>query len=72
MPSLPWWFLAVFVLGINFAIWGTVGVIRLMEARSAARNSRRARHDDRAGASVVKLPRRPATAAPDLKPGAAR
>jgi poly-beta-1,6-N-acetyl-D-glucosamine synthase len=37
MPVLPWWFLAVFVLGINFAIWGTVGAIRLMETRARRR-----------------------------------
>jgi len=29
MPLVPWWFLALFVLGVNFAIWGTIGVIRL-------------------------------------------
>ncbi len=23
MPELPWWFLAMFVLGVNFAIWGS-------------------------------------------------
>ena len=25
MPELPWWFLALFVLGVNFAIWGSRG-----------------------------------------------
>jgi poly-beta-1,6-N-acetyl-D-glucosamine synthase len=34
MPVLPWWFLAVFVLGVNFVIWGTVGAIRLIDSRA--------------------------------------
>ena len=51
MPALPWWFLAVFVLGVNFAIWGTVGAIRLMESRAFARA--------RARRKVIRLPRRP-------------
>ncbi len=41
MPTLPWWFLAVFVLGINFVIWGTVGAIRLTESRTARLSSLR-------------------------------
>ncbi len=41
MPALPWWFLAVFVLGINFVIWGTVGAIRLAESRTAPLSRRR-------------------------------
>jgi poly-beta-1,6-N-acetyl-D-glucosamine synthase len=41
MPALPWWFLAVFVVGANFAIWGAVGVIRLAESRKG-RMARRA------------------------------
>jgi poly-beta-1,6-N-acetyl-D-glucosamine synthase len=40
MPALPWWFLALFVLGVNFVIWGSVGAIRLTESRAA----RLARH----------------------------
>ncbi|HXW47697.1 MAG TPA: glycosyltransferase family 2 protein [Streptosporangiaceae bacterium] len=44
MPELPWWFLAVFVLGVNFVIWGTVGAIRLTETR-AARLGRHHRHE---------------------------
>ena len=40
MPELPWWFLALFVMGVNFAIWGMVGAIRFMETR-AARLARR-------------------------------
>jgi cellulose synthase/poly-beta-1,6-N-acetylglucosamine synthase-like glycosyltransferase len=35
MPVLPWWFLAVFVLGVNFVIWGIIGVVRVMETRSS-------------------------------------
>jgi poly-beta-1,6-N-acetyl-D-glucosamine synthase len=41
MPVLPWWFLAVFVLGVNFIIWGTVGVIRLTESRTGRLARRR-------------------------------
>jgi biofilm PGA synthesis N-glycosyltransferase PgaC len=41
MPVLPWWFLAVFVLGINFVIWGTVGAIRLTESRATRLSQRR-------------------------------
>jgi len=41
MPPLPWWFLAVFVVGANFAVWGAVGVIRLAESRKG-RMARRA------------------------------
>jgi biofilm PGA synthesis N-glycosyltransferase PgaC len=41
MPPLPWWFLAVFVVGANFAVWGAVGVIRLTESRKG-RMARRA------------------------------
>ena len=36
---MPWWVLAVFVLGANFALWGSVGLLRLAE--SAARRRRR-------------------------------
>jgi poly-beta-1,6-N-acetyl-D-glucosamine synthase len=41
MPALPWWFLALFVLGVNFALWGIVGVIRLAENRRARRSRQR-------------------------------
>ncbi len=41
MPEFPWWFLALFVLGVNFAIWGTIGAIRLAETRKG-RLARRA------------------------------
>ena len=41
MPALPWWFLAVFVIGANFVLWGAVGVIRLAESRKG-RMARRA------------------------------
>ena len=26
---MPWWFLAIFVFGVNFTLWGTVGLARL-------------------------------------------
>ncbi len=41
MPALPWWFLAAFALGVNFALWGTIGMIRLADSRKA-RMARRA------------------------------
>jgi poly-beta-1,6-N-acetyl-D-glucosamine synthase len=41
MPSMPWWFLAVFVLGVNFAFWGIIGVIRIAETYMARRSRRR-------------------------------
>ena len=41
MPALPWWFLAVFVIGANFVLWGAVGVIRLADSRKG-RMARRA------------------------------
>ena len=34
---MPWWVLAVFVLGANFALWGSVGLIRLAESVTARR-----------------------------------
>ncbi len=38
---MPWWLLAVFVLGANVALWGSLGLIRLGES-AAARWRRRA------------------------------
>ena len=32
---MPWWVLLIFVLGANFALWGTVGLIRLAESLAA-------------------------------------
>ena len=29
---MPWWVLLIFVLGANFALWGTVGLVRLAES----------------------------------------
>src|SRR5580700_4343820 len=59
MPVLPWWFLAVFVLGVNFVIWGSVGAIRLTESR-AGRLSRHRKQaaparNDASGASQGSL-----------------
>jgi len=59
MPVLPWWFLAVFVLGVNFAIWGAIGVIRLMETRTLALSRRRAAEVERPATKVVALPAPP-------------
>ena len=38
---MPWWVLAVFVLGANFALWGSVGLVRLAESLAARRRSGR-------------------------------
>ncbi len=32
---MPWWVLLIFVLGANFALWGTVGLVRLAESLAA-------------------------------------
>lgn len=37
---MPWWMLAVFVLGANFALWGSVGLVRLAESVAARRTGR--------------------------------
>jgi biofilm PGA synthesis N-glycosyltransferase PgaC len=53
---MPWWVLAVFVLGANFALWGSVGLVRLAESLAARRRGRRrpAREDHIVdGGSVV-------------------
>ena len=59
MPVLPWWFLAVFVLGVNFVIWGSVGAIRLTESRAGRLSSHRKRaapaRNDASGASKGSL-----------------
>lgn len=40
---VPWWVLAVVVFGANFALWGAVGLLRLLDvAVSAWRRNRRA------------------------------
>jgi poly-beta-1,6-N-acetyl-D-glucosamine synthase len=38
---MPWWALAVLVLGANFALWGAIGLIRLAEAGTFQRWSAR-------------------------------
>jgi cellulose synthase/poly-beta-1,6-N-acetylglucosamine synthase-like glycosyltransferase len=37
---MPWWSMAVLVFGVNFALWGTVGLCRLLDT-GAARLARR-------------------------------
>jgi poly-beta-1,6-N-acetyl-D-glucosamine synthase len=66
MSRLPWWFLAMFVLGINFAIWGSIGVIRLAESGTARIKRRRVAAPKRPGAKRVTLPARPGV--PKSKP----
>ncbi len=39
---MPWWALAVLMLGANFALWGAVGLIRLAESAVARRSAARA------------------------------
>ena len=36
---MPWWSMAVLVFGLNFALWGTVGLCRLLDT-GAGRLSR--------------------------------
>ncbi len=36
---MPWWSMAVLVFGLNFALWGTVGLCRLVDT-GAGRLSR--------------------------------
>ena len=54
---MPWWLLAIFVLGVNVALWGSLGLIRLGESAAAAGS----RQGHRAGAPAVR-PVRPARA----------
>ena len=37
---MPWWVLLIFVLGANFALWGTVGLVRLAESLAGRRTGR--------------------------------
>src|SRR5207302_8872352 len=39
-PVMPWWLMAVLVFGMNFALWGAVGLCRLLDM-GAARLARR-------------------------------
>jgi biofilm PGA synthesis N-glycosyltransferase PgaC len=36
---MPWWVLLIFVLGANFALWGTVGLVRLAESLAGRRTA---------------------------------
>lgn len=51
---MPWWAMAVFVFGTNFTLWGSVGLMRLLDERTG----RLRPHRENAGAD---LPARPAT-----------
>ena len=55
---MPWWFFAIFVLGFNFAIWGTVGMVRLVETCAAGLTRRRRATHAPPVASWVALPMR--------------
>ena len=37
---MPWWVLLIFVLGANFALWGTVGLVRLAESLAGGAGGR--------------------------------
>jgi poly-beta-1,6-N-acetyl-D-glucosamine synthase len=54
MPVLPWWFLAVFVLGVNFVIWGTIGAVRMTESRAARLSRHRRPARQRPAARLVR------------------
>ncbi|MDR7300169.1 glycosyltransferase family 2 protein [Haloactinomyces albus] len=34
---IPWWMLAVFVFGANFTLWGTIGLLRLLDGPTTRR-----------------------------------
>ncbi len=38
---MPWWTLAILIFGINFTLWGTVGLIRLLDREVLSRVHRR-------------------------------
>jgi poly-beta-1,6-N-acetyl-D-glucosamine synthase len=40
---MPWWALAILVFGVNFAFWGTVGLIRLLGQLTTGRRRARKR-----------------------------
>jgi len=46
---MPWWVLAVFVLGANFALWGSLGLLRLAESVARRRRSGRVRVSESPG-----------------------
>ena len=49
---MPWWVLAVFVLGANFALWGSVGLVRLAESVAARRRPGRSQPGTSLAAAV--------------------
>jgi len=49
---MPWWVLAVFVLGANVALWGAVGLVRLAESVAGRRRSSRMGGTGLAGTSL--------------------
>ena len=49
---MPWWLLAVFVLGANVALWGSLGLIRLGESAAARWRRRRPRATGLASSSL--------------------
>jgi poly-beta-1,6-N-acetyl-D-glucosamine synthase len=55
---MPWWFFALFVLGFNFAIWGTIGMVRLADTCVARLARRGKRTFARPAANWVALPLR--------------
>ena len=39
---MPWWSMALLVFGLNFTLWGTVGLLRLLDTRTGRRHHRSA------------------------------
>jgi biofilm PGA synthesis N-glycosyltransferase PgaC len=39
---MPWWSMALLVFGLNFTLWGTVGLLRLLDTRTGQRHRRSA------------------------------
>jgi poly-beta-1,6-N-acetyl-D-glucosamine synthase len=50
---MPWWVLLIFVLGANFALWGTVGLVRLAESLAGRYRPGRVRTADLAGPGLA-------------------
>lgn len=32
---VPWWLMAILIFGVNFTLWGSIGLLRLLEGRGA-------------------------------------
>ncbi|RCW44420.1 cellulose synthase/poly-beta-1,6-N-acetylglucosamine synthase-like glycosyltransferase [Halopolyspora algeriensis] len=61
---IPWWLLAMFVVGTNFALWATVGLLRLLDGAVARHRASR-----RTSGGVHRLRKRAARGAAPARPG---